>query len=80
MKAFELTFQGMIIRFYLMMTIVITAGFTGVWAVALLALPIFVSGMIGLSFTEGKKATPTAELIGKQIELDVRRGMNQQAA
>lgn len=32
------------------MAVVIAAGFSGVWALGLLALPIFVSIMLGVSF------------------------------
>lgn len=59
MKFFELSLPGMIVRFYLMMTVVVLAGFTGVWAIALLALPIFLSAMIGI--TGDKKASPKPE-------------------
>ena len=67
MKFFELSLTGMVIRFYLMMVVVITAGFTGIWAIALLALPIFISGMVGMSVGKSKvepvaKPTPASEV------------------
>lgn len=54
MKAFELSIGTVILRFYLMMMIVIVAGFIGQWWLAILALPVFMSIMAGISFS-GKK-------------------------
>lgn len=51
MKAFELSIGSVIFRFYLMMAVVIAAGFIGQWWLAILALPIFLSIMAGVSFT-----------------------------
>jgi hypothetical protein len=41
-------------RFYLVMAIVIAAGFSGIWALALLALPVFFSALLGISFRRVK--------------------------
>jgi len=49
-KFFNLNFGTVLLRFYLMMGVVIAAGFSGYWFFALLALPIFLSIMLGLSF------------------------------
>lgn len=49
MKFFHLSITGLILRFYLLMAVVLVAGFTGTWAVALLALPIFMSCMLGIT-------------------------------
>lgn len=57
MKAFETNFANVLIRFYLMMTIVIIAGFTGAWPLALLALPIFLTAILGIA----KEKTPAKE-------------------
>lgn len=62
MKAFELSIATVILRFYLMMLVVIVAGFIGQWWLAILALPIFLSIMTGMSFSlkanqEGKIRT-----------------------
>ena len=46
MKFFEANFVTVIKRFYLMMAVVVIAGFTGVWWLAVLALPIFLSAMM----------------------------------
>lgn len=55
MKVFNLTIGTVIIRFYLMMLIVIVAGFIGQWWLATLALPVFLSIMFGLTFEKNKK-------------------------
>ena len=55
MKAFESNFVSTIIRFYLMMAVVIIAGFTGQWWLAVLALPIFLTGLLSIRFFDKKK-------------------------
>lgn len=49
-KFFSLNFGTVLLRFYLMMGIIIAAGFSGYWLVGLLALPIFLSIMLGMTF------------------------------
>ncbi len=49
-KFFSLNFGTVLLRFYLMMVVVIAAGFSGYWFFGLLALPIFLSIMMGLTF------------------------------
>ncbi len=44
---FELSIRGIILRFYLMMLVVIVAGFSGQWWLALFGLPILLSVMVG---------------------------------
>lgn len=51
---FKLSIAGVVIRFYLMMAVVIIGGFTGMWWLAILALPIFLSAMVGYKPTFGK--------------------------
>ena len=46
---FNLSFENVLNRYYLMMAIVIVAGFTGMWALGLLALPVFLSTIMGVS-------------------------------
>ncbi|MEZ4934094.1 MAG: hypothetical protein R2788_18465 [Saprospiraceae bacterium] len=55
MKAFEANFVTVIIRFYLMMAVVLIAGFTGIWWLAILALPIFLSSMMCVKFFDKKE-------------------------
>ena len=38
-----------------MMGVVIIAGFSGYWLIALLALPIFLSTIMGISFTKNEE-------------------------
>jgi len=54
-KFFNLNFGTVLLRFYLMMGVVIAAGFSGYWFAGLLALPIFLSIMMGLTFSGFKK-------------------------
>lgn len=49
-KFFNLHLGTVLLRFYLMMGIVIAAGFSGYWRAGLLALPLFLSIMLGMTF------------------------------
>ena len=51
MKLFELSLEATIFRFYLMMLVVIVAGFTGFWPLAFLALPIIMSCLWGMKIS-----------------------------
>ncbi len=56
MKSFELGLAGWFIRLILMMAVVIIAGFSGIWWLAFLAFPIFMSAMLGIVWKkEGEK-------------------------
>ncbi len=44
----NLSFGSVIFRYYLMMAVVLIGGFTGYWGFALLAIPIFLSAILGL--------------------------------
>lgn len=74
MKAFESNFTNVIIRFYVMMGVVIIAGFTGLWWLAVLALPIFLTGMMSVRFFD-KKSTEN----GKVVKFD-KKDKEQRAA
>ena len=52
MKLLELQLSTLILRFYLVMAIVIGAGFIGQWWLAILALPVFYSALMGLKFNK----------------------------
>lgn len=55
MKPFSLELSTLILRFYAMMAVVIIGGFSGqIWIMAL-ALPIFLSAMMGVTFGGKKK-------------------------
>ena len=51
MKLLQLNFSTLILRFYLVMAIVIGAGFAGQWWLAILALPVFYSALMGIKIT-----------------------------
>jgi len=46
----------------LLMAIVIVAGFSGYWWLAILALPVFVSALLGISFKRSVKQPKTKEV------------------
>ena len=52
---FKLSFAGVVMRFYLMMAVVIIAGFSGQWWLAILALPIFLSGIMAYKSEQKEK-------------------------
>ncbi len=60
MRCFSLSFDKVIIRFYLMMGCILIAGFTGYYFLAILALPIFLSTILGVSFSKPTFATKPA--------------------
>ncbi len=49
----KLSIGTTILRYYLLIAVVLVAGFTGVWLLALLALPIFLSAILGAKITSG---------------------------
>jgi 1,4-dihydroxy-2-naphthoate octaprenyltransferase len=63
MKAFQLKISTLLLRFYLMMAIVVIAGFTGQWWLAVLSLPVFISAILGIQFGKNdKKEVPIKRL------------------
>lgn len=50
MKPFELSITGWILRFYLTMGIILVAGFTNNWWIAILAFPVVLSTILGIKF------------------------------
>lgn len=52
MKLLDLSISTLILRFYLLMAIVIGAGFSGQWWLALVALPVFYSALMGIKFSK----------------------------
>jgi hypothetical protein len=55
LKVFDLNIITLVWRFYLMMGVMVIAGFSGYWLIALLALPIFFSIIMGISFTKNEE-------------------------
>lgn len=54
MRFFALTFDLILIRYYLMMAAVIIGVFTGQFWLAFFALPLFLSAILGISFKAEK--------------------------
>jgi len=64
MKLFQVSISAIILRFYLLMLIIIAAGFSGYWIVGILALPVFFSALMGVRFNPKirfKKTQSTAQ-------------------
>ena len=58
MKPFGVSFATIVIRFYLMMAVVIVSVFSGMYWLTVLALPVFLSAMLGVRlFNSPKKET-----------------------
>ncbi|MFK8102017.1 MAG: hypothetical protein AB8G15_05825 [Saprospiraceae bacterium] len=51
--------ETLMIRFYLMMGIIIAAGFLNIWPLALFGLPVFLSALLGVRFVTKKATKPT---------------------
>jgi len=65
MTAFNANFATVVNRFFLMMAVIIVAGFTGIWTLAFLGLPIFLTGIMGLDLYD-KYVPPAA----KEVKLN----------
>ncbi len=52
MKPFDIRFDILFIRFYLMMAVIIGSFFAGVPYLAVLGLPIFLSALLGIRFNK----------------------------
>ncbi|PPK87618.1 hypothetical protein CLV84_0564 [Neolewinella xylanilytica] len=50
MRFYAITFDKVVIRFYLMMGVVLLGMFSGYYLIAGLALPLFLSAVLGISF------------------------------
>lgn len=66
MKLFELNFAQMLIRYYLMMMVIIVAGFIGQWWLAGLGFFIFLGAIMGAKLGKTKKNEKEA---GKVINM-----------
>jgi cell division protein FtsW (lipid II flippase) len=54
MTFFEASIGTIVIRFFLLVAIVIIAGFSGQWWISIFALPVLLSAMTGVSFKRNK--------------------------
>jgi hypothetical protein len=60
MRFYAITFDKVLIRFYLMMGVVLLGMYSGIYAIALLALPLFLSAILGIEFSAPAPAPKTA--------------------
>ena len=61
MRLYAITYDKVVIRFYLMMGCVLLGMFSGYYAIALLALPLFLSAILGVSFKQEPTTAETAD-------------------
>jgi hypothetical protein len=74
MKLFEINFAQMMVRYYLMMLVIVIAGFTGQWWLAGLAFFIFLSAIMGANFTAPKsKAREDGKILQMGQPLEKRK-------
>ncbi|MEK7254601.1 MAG: hypothetical protein AAB316_07650 [Bacteroidota bacterium] len=68
MKPYEIDFAKVLIRFYLMMAVIIVAGFTHQWWLASVGFLIFLATMLGVAFKKDKQkqGAKMANLPGQQ--------------
>jgi len=66
MKITSASFETVIYRFYFMMAIVLASFFLGYPAFAVLAVPVFLSGLAGVSF---KNEAPKTKQQGNEVRL-----------
>lgn len=64
MKMFNASFETVIWRYYLMMVMVFVPFLVGMPILAVLAVPVFLSALLGVSFTSEKK---TKEVVKNKI-------------
>lgn len=69
MKFFELNIAQMLIRYYLMMMVIIIAGFSGQWWLAGLSLFIFLSALMGAQWSKTKETTKKTKVVQLSEEL-----------
>jgi hypothetical protein len=64
MKFLNISLTTLMLRYYLMMAVVIVAFFAGIPWLAFLALPIFLSALLGIEF----KHSPTANRAHQEVK------------
>lgn len=67
LKTFDLSIGTIVLRFYLMMGVIIVAGFSGYWLTAFLALPIFLSIMMGVSFQKDEMNSNNSSVLNANL-------------
>lgn len=74
MKAFGLSLGTMLLRYYLMMLVVVVAGFSGMWWLSALALPIFLSTILGIKFGKEKESENNIKRLKTSPRLERKAG------
>ncbi len=67
MKTYSIDFRTTMLRFYLMMAIVFIAFFLHVYWLAVLALPVLLSIMLGIKFKDDEQPRAKHRLVNKRI-------------
>jgi hypothetical protein len=62
-KTFNLGWDIILFRYYLMMLVVIVGVLTQTWALALIGFPLFLSGILGVSFAWNKTEVSAAKMV-----------------
>lgn len=60
MNCYDLSLSGLMWRYYLMMAVILIGGFTGMWWLALLGLPIFITAICGIRLSGKRNGQPAA--------------------
>lgn len=80
MRFFAATFDYILIRFFLMMTCVIVGLFVGQPIIAILALPFFLSAILGVSFLPEKHEAAAVSQLDTKTKLAKVSAKNKRAA
>ena len=62
-KTFNLGWDVILLRYFLMMLVVIVGVLTHVWALAFLGFPLFLLAILGVSFQWNKKEVSNAKMV-----------------
>ena len=63
MRFYAITIDQIVIRFYLMMGVVLLGMFSGYYAIAFLALPLFLSAVLGIRFRPEKHTAAASKIL-----------------
>ena len=70
MKILQASFETIILRYFLLMGVIIASFLSGYWMVGtVLALPVFMSAILGIVFWETKKSTSLVSQEIKNLDL-----------
>lgn len=63
MKLYATNLAEMLFRFYAMMAVIIIAGFTRQWWLAIVGFVLFFAGLIGFKLYDGTSSKPTGKVL-----------------